>query len=308
MTTQLPDLSIRQFEYLVAVADESTWARAAARVGVSPSALSQGLAELERRVGVALFDRDGRRRQLRDSADPVVAHARQVLALTGDLTDWSQRMRRGLAGRVRLGLIDAAAVVHFPDSLRSFRADHPDVELRLRVGPSGDLLTLLAAGELDLVVCVEPPTPSAGIDTEPLFDEQLAVYAPPGTTPGPPASWGPWVVFPEGSHTRRLVVAQLARLGAPLEIVGESHQPEVLREMVRLRLGWTVLPTSQAEVGDRPLTGGRPLDSRPLVLARRSGTIDDPVVDSLTDDLRRAAGLIRQASASPARSPRGRRS
>ena len=61
----LPDLSIRQLEYLVAVAEEPTWAVAAERVGVSASALSQGLAELERRLGVALFDRDGRRRLVR---------------------------------------------------------------------------------------------------------------------------------------------------------------------------------------------------------------------------------------------------
>ena len=54
----LPDLSIRQLEYLVAVAEEPTWALAAQRVGVSASALSQGLAELERRVGVALFERE----------------------------------------------------------------------------------------------------------------------------------------------------------------------------------------------------------------------------------------------------------
>ena len=73
----LPDLSIRQLEYLVAVDEAATWARAAALVGVSPSALSQGLAELERRLGVALFDREGRRRQLRPAAVPVVAHARR---------------------------------------------------------------------------------------------------------------------------------------------------------------------------------------------------------------------------------------
>ena len=56
----LPDLSIRQLEYLVAVDEAPTWARAAEAVGVSPSALSQGLAELERRLGVALFDRESR--------------------------------------------------------------------------------------------------------------------------------------------------------------------------------------------------------------------------------------------------------
>ena len=82
VVTALPDLSIRQLEYLIAVSTEASWAEAAAVVGVSPSALSQGLSELERRIGVPLFDREGRRRILRASAAPVLAHARQVVALT----------------------------------------------------------------------------------------------------------------------------------------------------------------------------------------------------------------------------------
>ena len=167
----LPDLSIRQLEYLVAVAEEPTWAVAAERVGVSASALSQGLAELERRLGVALFDRDGRRRLVRPSAAPVVTHARQVLGLTNDLAGWAERLRTGRSGALRLGMIDAAAVVHCPDQLRTFRAGHPDVDLRLRVSPSAQLVELLVAGQLDLVVCVEPPVPVTGIDTEPLLTE-----------------------------------------------------------------------------------------------------------------------------------------
>ena len=74
----LPDLSIRQLEYLVAIAEQPTWADAAAHVGVTPSALSQGLAELERRVGVPLFAREGRRRILHPSARVVLDHARPV--------------------------------------------------------------------------------------------------------------------------------------------------------------------------------------------------------------------------------------
>ena len=110
MQTALPDLSIRQLEYLVAVADSPNWATAAASVGVSPSALSQGLAELERRVGIPLFDREGRRRTLRPAAAEVLAHARQVVALTGDLAAWAARTRAGGLGRLRVGMIDAAAV------------------------------------------------------------------------------------------------------------------------------------------------------------------------------------------------------
>jgi DNA-binding transcriptional LysR family regulator len=277
----LPDLSIRQMEYLVAVADEASWALAAERVGVSPSALSQGLAELERRIGVALFERDGRRRRIRTSARPAVAHARQVLALTGDLVDWADRITTGRAGRLRLGMIDAAAVGHYTDVLRQFRADQPDVELLLRVAPSAPLIELLQSGDLDLVVCVEPPSEVPGVDTEPLIVEQLSVYGPPGSEIGDPSGWGPWVLFPAGSHTRDVVVAELARLGAPIEVVAESHQPEVVREMVRLGSGWTVLPTSQAEHGERPLPRGRPLTTRRLVLATRRNSVSDPVADEL---------------------------
>lgn len=285
----LPDLSIRQLEYIVAVAEESTWSLAAQRVGVSASALSQGLAELERRVGVALFERDGRRRRLRASAAPVVAHARQVLALTADLADWSERVTHGRAGRLRLGMIDAAAVIYFPEELRAFRADNPDVELLLRVAPSGDLLELLAAGTLDLAVCVAPPAPIEGIRIETLMTEPLAVYGPPGVDIADPTEWGPWVLFPDGSHTRSVVVAVLARLGAPLDVVAESHQPDVLREMVRLGTGWTVLPASQAEHGERPLGPGRHIIDRQLVLAVREGTIHDPAVDAAAERLRSAA-------------------
>ena len=125
------------------------------------------------------------------------------------------------------------------------------------------------------------PCRSTGIDTEPLLTEDLAVYAPPGRRIGPPSTWGPWVLFPAGSHTRTVVVDELRRLGAPIDVVAESHQPEVLREMVRLGVGWTVLPTEQAEQGDRPLRRSRKLTTRRLVLATRTGSVRDPAVDEL---------------------------
>ncbi len=277
----LPDLSIRQLEYLVAVDEAPTWAQAAAVVGVTPSALSQGLAELERRLGLTLFDRESRPRQLLPAAATVVAHARQVLGLTADLTRWADRLRRGAAGRVRLGMIDAAAVVHFPDAVQAFRSGHPDVELLVRVAPSGALLKLLVAGQLDVAVCVAPPRELPGLTLRRVRTERLAVYAPPGRRIGPPAGWGPWVLYPAGSHTRHVVVTELRRLGAPIDIVAESHQPEVLREMVRFGSGWTVLPASQAEAGPRGLSKGRTLATRHLVLATRESGMREPAVDAL---------------------------
>lgn len=297
----LPDISIRQLEYLVAVAESPTWATAAATLGVSPSALSQGLAELERRVGIELFEPVGRRRELRSTAEPVLDHARQVVALTRDLTDWSGRLRSAQSGRVRLGMIDVAAVVHFPDVLRRFRAERRDVELTLSVAPSRTLIGDVQAGRLDIAVCVEPPSPVAGIETQQLFSEPLVVFGPPGVELGPPANWGPWVLFPAGSHSRQLVVDRLVELGAPVDIAAESHQPDVLREMVLLGLGWTVLPRSQGGEGDGDrgrLSVGEQLLERRLVLARRSGSVRNPAADELAA---RLADHVRSRARRPRR-------
>ena len=287
MVASLPDISIRQLEYLVAVADGPTWAAAAERVGVSPSALSQGLAELERRVGVELFERDGRRRHVRRAARPVLDHARQVVALTGDLVAWSERVRGAATGSVRVGMIDVAAVVHFPDALGSFRAERPGVDLHLTVAPSRGLLDQLRIGGLDLVVCVEPVAAVPGVLTEVLMSESLVVVAPAATTIGEPERWGPWVLFPEGSHTRSQVETHLRELGAPVVLAAESHQPDVLAHMVGLGLGWTVLPPVQVPAG-LAVTFGPELLRRRLVAAWREGAVRDPAVDELLSRLRAA--------------------
>ena len=284
----LPDLTVRQLEYLEAVTRSPTWAAAAESLGVTPSALSQGIAELERRLGLQLFRPEGRRRVPTDLAGPVLDHATRVLAQTRDLATWAADARAGRAGRIRLGMIDSAAVDHFPEVLRAFRAGHAHVDLHLAVEPSARLLAELRRDALDLVVCVAPEPHPDDLVLEPLLDEPLAVYAPTRTIPRDRARWGPWVTFPTGSHTRTLIERALRDLGATVDVVAESHQPEVLREMVRLGLGWTVLPVAQAERPPDPLTRARrrPVATRQLVAARRSDAIADPAVAALLAALR----------------------
>lgn len=303
----LPDISIRQLEYLVAVADNPTWAAAADTVGVSPSALSQGLAELERRIGIELFEPHGRRRVLRSTATPVLDHARHVVTLTADVMAWSDRLRFAEAGRINLGMIDVAAVAHFPDVLQSFRTRHPDVELRLTVAPSRSLLDELRRGTIDVVVCVDPPDVPSGLDLTALLTEPMVVYGPPGAAIARSGTWGPWVLFPGDSHTRRLVVDRLAELGVAHDVAAESHQPDVLRKMVLLGFGWTVLPRSQGESERGELAVGPEILERRLVLARRSGSVNDPAVERLAERLRSAAAAItaKMSSAPPTMSTTG---
>jgi DNA-binding transcriptional LysR family regulator len=285
----VPNLTVQQLEYLVAVADAPTWAMAAATVGVTPSALSQGLAELERRVEVPLFEREGRRRVLAAAATPVLAHAREVLARTIDLARYTHQLREGRGGSLRVGMIDAAAVEHFSDTLRQFRAHRPDLDLRLTVTSSAALLDLLRRAELDLVVCIEPPGLVESLVTTPLTSEPLLVHAADRRAlDRPPPEWGPWVTFPAGAHTRLLIEQALHRVGAPFDVVAESHQPEVLREMVRIGLGWTVLPPDARGRAATSPAMGRPIADRRLVVARRAEAVPNPAGEAMEQALHQA--------------------
>jgi len=159
--------------------------------------------------------------------------------------------------------------------------------MHLAVAPSSALIDDLTAGRVDMAVCVQPPAPVAGIETAPLLVEELAVYSGGEDVTRPAAKWGPWVMFPRGSHTRMLIVDALTELGAPIEIVAESHQPDVLRSMVGLGLGWTVLPVVQGEGHGDHLTRGRVIATRQLVVATRTGAAVDPSIDLLEGALRR---------------------
>ena len=289
----LLQITTQQLDYLVAVSEAPSWAEAAAELGVTQSALSQGLSQLERRLGIALFEREGRRRVLRPEASGVLEYARRVVAETRGLGRWARAAAAGSAGELRVGMIDLAATVLYGATLQRFRARRPNLRLHLAVAPSAPLTESLLAGDLSLAVLVDSGRRTGELDYTPLLSDELAVYAPPGADVGDPGRWGPWVTFPPSSHTRHLVATRLAGLGARFDVVAESHQPEVLRGMVAVGMGWTVLPVRQAETKPNPLQRAHPepLLTRQLVCARRRSAVASPAVDLLLADLLTDSGL-----------------
>ncbi|MGA0034981.1 MAG: LysR family transcriptional regulator [Ilumatobacteraceae bacterium] len=282
------DIPLRQLEYLVAVADHPTWSAAAASLGVSASALSQGLADLERRIGVQLFDRQGRRRVLTELANTVLQHARTVQSMSHDLAQWAERVNTLKVGSIRVGMLDVGAILHFPEVLRMFRADFPEIGLHLTVAPSSELLAGLRRADFDVIVCVSPSEIPPAVSMTPLLQEDLVVVRPPNVKSRIPSAWGPWVLFPEGSHTRSLIERSLREHGARTHVVAESHQPDVLAQMVSLGLGWGVLPLAQVPE-NLDIEIGEPIVTRDLVICQRDGAPQHPGVSVLIQRLQSAA-------------------
>ena len=297
---QIPvNVNTRTLAYLQKVAELSSFTDAADEFGISQPALSQSLSQLEQRLGIALFEQDGRRRRLTEAGRMVANFAAEVLGRADELDTWIRSHQDGDAGRLRIGLTDAATLYLLPDALMIFRETHPSVEMQLVVDSTSALCDLLQRYELDLVFAVGPPP--EGLTGELLDTEELRVYA---RRSNQVADLDPaqveWALPPEGSRTRALVEAGLAGRGIDPVVTLTSQNPDVLRQVAAVGLAWTVLPVAvggnDAELVD---VIGEAVARRPLVMMRRESAPDDARVEALSRLARDVVRLTGAATLAP---------
>lgn len=285
----IPLLGIRlqQLAYLDAVGRHGHYGDAADELLVSQSALSQGLQRLETEVGSPLFEKDGRSHRLTPAGTETLIAARRILGEARRLDDALGRMRQGVGGTVRLGLVDSAALYLLNDQLEAFRVAHPDVEVRITVDTSGNLLGLLDQFALDVAVVVGPAPTNDAVE---VARESLFVYGPPVDAL---TDIHDWVLYPALSRTRHYIDQALAALGISVDVRSESSNPSVIAQLVRLGEGWTVLPSGIAETIVNPLTRrSDAIAERPIFAVRRPNDPGNPLVDQLIDTMMAAPNLV----------------
>ena len=292
--------TLKQLEYLVALADARHFGRAAAAVHVTQSTLSAGIAELERLLGTTLVER-GRRIVLTPVGDRVAVRARTVLTQVEGLVATAQAGARPLAGRLRLGVIPTIAPFLLPRALPGLRARYPDLKLYLREETSAPLCDALAKGALDAVLLALPWT-CGDVATAALFDDAFYVAFREGDLDGPPPSVAPDALQPdrllllEDGHCLRgqaLAACGRPELRADPDVLGTSLG--TLVQMVANGLGMTLLPRMAIDAGllagtgvlARPLAAAQPWRSIALVWRASSPRADEFAL--LADALRSGA-------------------
>ncbi len=160
-------VDIRQLSVFEAVAQEMSFTRAAERLMLAQSAVSATIRELERGLGVDLFDRSHRQIRLTGAGEALLPEARAILARVREAEDRVGRSRGQLGGTVTMGLMTAVNLIDVPALLGRFHRENPAVTLRLRaarLGTSG-LIAELERGQLDLAllsIAGEMPTTLTG--------------------------------------------------------------------------------------------------------------------------------------------------
>jgi DNA-binding transcriptional LysR family regulator len=162
-------MELRQLEYFVAVAEERSFTRGAARTHVVQSAISAGIKSLEQELGTALLDRSTKRVDLTEAGSALLAQARRTLQAAADARDAVDSVRGGLRGTVRIGTMTSVGLIDLAAVLGRFHALHPGITAQLTAAPSGSqgLVEAIVDRRLDLALVSMPSPPHAPVT---LFD------------------------------------------------------------------------------------------------------------------------------------------
>ena len=254
-------MELRQLRYLVAVAEEASFTRGAARVHVAQPAVSQQIAELERELGDKLFDRSDRRVHLTPAGEAFLPYARAALDAALDGRDAIVSMRGVLTGQLAAGTIQSPPEFAVR-LLGEFQRLHRAVDLSIRVAGPEALTADVAAGALDVAIIglTGRPLPAA-VATRALATEPLVVAAAPDHPIAAKSSVTldelrdePIMTLTHGSGGLRTVLETACeQAGFTPMIRAETDDLTLLAGFARHGLGVALLPQSAAQRAQQPL-------------------------------------------------------
>jgi LysR family hydrogen peroxide-inducible transcriptional activator len=292
-------MTLTDLRYIVALASERHFGRAAESCFVSQPTLSVAVRKLEEELGVALFERSGGEIRTTATGEQVIAQARRVLEEAERIRAIAAQGKDPLAGTLRLGVIYTIGPYLLPRLLPQLSDRAPQLQVTFQENFTDRLLHDLRNGELDVIIIVQPPD-EAGLVSLPVYDEPFRAVAPAGhaweKTAAVEPQWlleEPLLMLGAGNCFRDQVLDLCAHAAAqsgraPRLLEGSSL--ETLRQMVANGVGVTVMPSSAADpiAGDpalciRPFAEPQP--TRRVALVWRSSYPNNKVIDVLRDGI-----------------------
>jgi LysR family hydrogen peroxide-inducible transcriptional activator len=257
----MPKPTLQQLAYLVALADEGHFGRAAGLCNISQPALSSQIRELEQRLDTTLVERLAKGARLTTVGEEIVGRARRVLADVDELVDSALLTRDSLSGVLAVGAIPTVAPYVLSDFVPEVVARHPSATLRFEELQTYDLLAALRHGQIDLGLCALP-VEGHDLIAEALIDDPflLAVSAQhPLAASSDPISTRVLasenvLLLTEGHCLRDQALAVCSGVKAqPTDLRATSLH--TLVQMVAANVGVTLLPATAIDVEARPGNG-----------------------------------------------------
>ena len=233
-------MDLRQLRYLVALAEELSFTRAAANEHIAQPALSQQIRRLEDELGLALVERTTRHVSLTEAGQLLVVRARRILAELEAAAAELAAVRGVDIGHVTIGAMHTMGPVDLSLALATFHDRHPHVGLTVREAASEEMAEMLRVDELDLAfLSVTERVESHGLGLYQLLSEELVVLLPPdhqlsGRDQVRMAELAdePFISFRAGARLRELLFAAGRDAGFEPRVELESNDSQQVRRLV----------------------------------------------------------------------------
>jgi LysR family transcriptional regulator, transcription activator of glutamate synthase operon len=260
-------MDLRQLRYLVALAEERHFTRAAARVHVAQPALSQQIRRLEDELGLPLVDRTTRRVALTDAGELLVDRARRALSEVDAARAELAELAGVRTGQVVIGAMQSLGPFDLTALLAAFHARHPGVELSVSEEVSDTLLQRVRADAVDVAfLSLTERVGHEGLEVQPLATEPLVVLLSAEHRHASRPSLRisdlvdeRFITFREGASLRRIILTAARDAGFEPQIAFETNEVERARAMAARGLGVTIVPESDAH-GHGPDLAAIPLE------------------------------------------------
>jgi DNA-binding transcriptional LysR family regulator len=291
-------MELRQLEYLIAVAEEANFTRAAERVGISQPGVSAQIRQLENELGAQLIDRSGRRASLTAAGEAVLEHARAALAAAGAARQAADAVNGLLRGQLTVGMVTGCTVTPLFDALAGFHHAYGGVDITLIEGGSAELAAGVRAGQIDLALVGTAGLPPAGVGSFTVVSERLVAMVPPGHPLLDHEPVGlrdvtacPLVCMPPGTGLRGVLDQACAAAGLRPVIAVQASAGEAIIQLAQRGLGIGILSESMTGTGRDRLTAMVIEDIRiPAVLAVIWSPVASPALRELITRCRAAFG------------------
>jgi len=295
------DLKLKDLRYLVAVADQRHFGRAAARCFVSQPTLSAQLKKLEDSLGVQLIERAPNNVCLTEAGEAIVARARRILEASDEMVTLARSQRDPLAGRLRVALLPTIGPYLLPRVAPAMRKALPRLELRLYEYQTAAMLAKLHAGELDVGI-LALPVEVDGLESRELYREAFMVALP---EHHPLAArervrladlkGEQLLLLEEGHCLRDQALEVCSRVGVTDQQDFRATSLETLRQMVATGAGVTLLPELAGRGAYRNARGvalrpfARPAPERHIGALWRKSSARRAAIDALCELIREHA-------------------
>jgi LysR family transcriptional regulator, transcription activator of glutamate synthase operon len=287
-------MELRQLRYLVALAEERSFTRAASKVLVAQPALSQQIAKLETELGLPLVDRTTRRVGMTEAGERLVDHARRVLREVEVAEDELADLAGLRSGRLTIGASATVAGFDLLGLLATFHRRYPGVDLAVREDLSVSLAAQLRADEIDLAFITIPGGPATeGLDRRLVSTEEMVAVLPPDhglsrrrTLRMRDLAPETVVAFRHGATIRRRMEEAAARAGFELRVAFETNEVARMRALAAAGLAIAVLPRSDAEQPGPPIAAvpfAEPGFRHTVYMCARAGRHHSPAARALID-------------------------